>query len=96
MVLGVVLSSYKDLNDNDYILSSVQWETYGVKNLGEKRIENYQGLSGGGLWKLVERKPLLVGIAIAQDLTGYKNGDKEGMLYFHGPKSILSFLKSIS
>ncbi len=93
--LGVMLSAYEIRVNRDYIVSNIGTETFGIKNLEEKVIPNFQGLSGGGLWKIVDQKPQLVGIAIAQDLTGYKTADKEGLLYFHGPLSISEMLKSL-
>ncbi len=93
--LGVILSAYEKQDNRDYIVSNISTETFGIINLGEKIIPNFQGLSGSGLWKIVNQKPQLVGIAIAQDLTGYKTANKEGLLYFHGPESILAMLKSL-
>lgn len=93
--LGVVLAAYEKHDNRDYIVSNINTQTFGIKNLGEKVIPNFQGLSGGGLWKIVNHKPQLVGIAIAQDLTGYKTANKEGLLYFHGPESIAIMLKSL-
>lgn len=83
----------KKSDDIDYIVSNVSSETFGIKNLNEKVIANFQGLSGGGLWKLIDQKPHLVGIAIAQDLTGYESENKNGQLYFHGPQSIMAMMK---
>lgn len=93
--LGVVLAAYETHDDRDYIVSNISTETFGINNLAEKVIPNFKGLSGGGLWKIVNQKPHLVGIAIAQDLTGYKTANKEGLLYFHGPESISNMLKSL-
>ena len=93
--LAIVMTNYKKCVDSDYITSNVSIETFGIKNLREKIIPNFQGLSGGGLWKIVDQKPHLIGIAIAQDLTGYKTVNKEGQLYFHGPESILAILESL-
>lgn len=92
--LGVVMSDYKKYIESDYIVSNVSVVTFGIKNLSEKVISNFQGLSGGGLWKIINQKPHLIGIAIAQDLTGYKEEKKEGQLYFHGPLSISVMLES--
>jgi hypothetical protein len=93
--LGVVMSNYEKQVDTDYIVSHLSTETFGMKNLGEKVVSNFQGLSGGGLWKIVNHKPELVGIAIAQDLTGYKTSKKAGLLHFHGPQSISTALQSM-
>lgn len=93
--LAVVMSHYEKKIDSDYIVSKVGTEIFGIKNLGEKVIPNFQGLSGGGLWRIVNYKPQLVGIAIAQDLSGYKSINKEGLLYFHGPQSISVMLNSL-
>lgn len=94
--LGVVMSNYEKQIDSDYIVCNISTETFGIKNLGEKVIPNFQGLSGGGVWKIVNQKPQLVGIAIAQDLTGYKTANREGLLYFHGPESISAMLNSLN
>ncbi len=93
--LAVVMSNYENKIDSDYIVCNVSTETFGIKNLGEKIIPNFQGSSGGGVWKIVNQKPQLVGIAIAQDLTDYKTVNKEGLLYFHGSQSISMMLKSL-
>jgi hypothetical protein len=92
--LVVVMSNYEKQVGSDYIVSKVSTETFGIKNFGEKAISNFQGLCGGGLWKIVNQKPQLVGIAIAQDLTGFI-ANSEGLLYFHGPESISAMLKSL-
>jgi hypothetical protein len=92
--LGVTMSEYKEEIDRDYIVSVVSAETCGTQYFGEEPISSYQGLSGGGLWKIVkENEPQLVGIAIAQDLSGYdEKVSKDGLLYFIGSKGISHFL----
>ncbi len=93
--LAVTMSSYEKRNDRDYILSKISTQTFGIENLGEEIISNFQGLSGSGLWKFIDNTPQLIGIAIAQDLTGYNTQNKEGILYFHGPHSIQTMLESL-
>ena len=93
--LGLTMSNYEKIDDREYIVSKISTKTFGIENLGEKIIPNFQGLSGSGLWKFVNNAPQLVGIAIAQDLTGYNTPNKEGLLYFHGSHSIIALLDSL-
>ena len=87
-----VASSYRQLPDVDYIICPVSNHTYDMRNLRRKVIDSFQGLSGSGLWKFSNNNPILVGIAIAQDLAGYDPTLGLRNVYFHGAHSILSVL----
>ena len=89
---GEVSSTYHEFSDRDYIVCTVDTKTYEIQHLGKKPVSSFEGLSGGGLWAVIDEKPQLLGIAIAQDLEDY-TVKGEGTLYFHGPKSILAALK---
>jgi hypothetical protein len=92
---GFVASSYRQFPDADYIVCPVSNHTYDMRNLRRKAISSFQGLSGSGLWKFSNNTYTLIGIAIAQEPTGY---DSSGLrnVYFHGPHSILSMLDTFN
>lgn len=92
---GFVASSYLQLPDVDYIVCPVSNHTYEIRNLGKKTINSFEGLSGSGLWKLINECPVLIGIAIAQDLAGYNTATGFRNVYFHGPQSIVKLLSTI-
>ncbi|MBS0607311.1 MAG: hypothetical protein JSR57_10210 [Verrucomicrobia bacterium] len=92
-VLGVISSDYHEFSDCDYIVCTVDTNTYEIRELGKKRISSFRGLSGNGLWAITNGKPQLIGVAIAEDLTGYNTIGK-GTIWFHGPKSIYAALQS--
>lgn len=70
-------SSYQQFSDTDYIICPVR-----------KVISSFKGMSGSGLWKFVNGRPILIGIAFFQDERSNDSMD----VYFHGPQSILSLL----
>jgi hypothetical protein len=92
---GFVASNYRQMPDVDYIICPVSNHTYEIRNLRRKSISSFQGLSGAGLWKFTNNTPILVGIAIAQDMMGYDSSPGSGDVYFHGPQSILSVLSTL-
>jgi hypothetical protein len=87
-----VASKYEQMSDVDYIICPVSNHTYEIRNLRRKVITNFEGLSGSGLWTFVNNTPILIGIAIAQDPSGYAPTTGLRNVYFHGPHSILSAL----
>ena len=87
-----VASSYLQLPNVDYIICPVSNHTYEIRNLRRKVISSFEGLSGSGLWKFANNVPTLIGIAIAQDPTGYDLSSGLRNVYFHGSHSILSVL----
>lgn len=90
-----VASSYQQLPDVDYIICPVSNHAHNMRNLRRKAIDSFEGLSGSGLWKFANSTPILVGIAISQDLCSYDSSSGLRNVYFHGPHSILSsILKS--
>lgn len=90
-----VASNYRQFPDVDYIICPVSNHTYEIRNLRRKVIASFEGLSGSGLWKFVNNTPILVGIAISQDLAGYDSSSGLRNVYFHGPYSILSILSTL-
>ncbi len=89
-----VASNYRQLPDRDYITCPVSNHTYEIRNSRRKAITSFEGLSGSGLWKFVNDTPYLVGIAFAQDTTGYDPSSGLRNVYFHGPHSILSIIST--
>ncbi len=92
-VFGVISSSYHEFDDCDYIVCTVDTHTYEIRQLGKKPIASFEGLSGNGLWTIINGRPQLLGVAIAQDLSGYKTTGK-GTIWFHGLKSIYAALET--
>lgn len=90
---GVVSPSYHEFSDRDYIVCTVSTTSYEIQQLGRVPVSSFRGLSGGGLWAIINDEPHLLGIAIAEDLEGYTEKG-EGTLFFHGPKSIIAALKA--
>lgn len=90
-----VASSYRQLPNVDYIICPVSNHTYEIRNLRRKAISSFQGLSGSGLWKIVNNTPTLVGIAITEDPAGYAPSSGSRNVYFHGPHSIFSILSTL-
>lgn len=90
-----VASNYYQFRDADYIICPVSNHTYDMRNLRRKVIATFEGFSGSGLWKFVNNTPILVGIAIAQDPTGYDFSSGLRNIYFHGLHSILSALPTL-
>lgn len=89
---GFIASHYSQLPDVDYIVCPVSNHTYDMRNLRRKVITSFEGLSGSGLWKFVDNTPILIGIAIAQDSSGYDPSSRIRNVYFHGPHSIHSII----
>jgi len=87
-----VASDYLQLPDVDYIVCPVSNQTYQIRNSRRKVISSFEGLSGSGLWKFAKGNPLLAGIAIAQEPSGYNPLSGFRNVYFHGFQSILSAL----
>lgn len=92
---GFVASKYEQLRDVDYIICPVSNHTYEMRNLRRKVITSFQGLSGSGLWKFINNTPFLMGVAIAQDITGYNHLSGIRNVYCHGHHSILSALSKL-
>ncbi len=92
---GFVASSYRQLPDVDYIVCPVSNHASDMRNLRRKVIASFEGLSGSGLWKFANNIPVLVGMAIAQEPGGYDPSSGFRTVYFHGPHSILSVIKTL-
>ncbi len=92
---GFVALSYQQFPNVDYIICPVSNHTYEIRNLRRKATTSFEGLSGSGLWKFANDSPILVGIAIAQDPSGYHPSSGLRNVYFHGPYSILSALSTL-
>ncbi len=91
--LGVIASPSIIDEDLDYAICHLSTDTFETRSLGKELITDFRGLSGGGLWIIKNDKPLLLGIAIAQDLDNFRK-QQDGLLYFHGPNSIFSVLRA--
>jgi hypothetical protein len=87
------LPPYSYDNGVDYIVCPIKNDTHAIASLGMNKIYNVDGLSGGGLWKIIKAadsiRVKLAGITIAQRI---QNG--AGDIIFHGQKSINSFLSN--
>jgi hypothetical protein len=89
-----VAKEYMRLVNSDYIICPVSNHTYEMRNLRRMVIASFAGLSGAGLWKFNNDTPQLVGVAIAQDPSGYNTSGHRNV-YFHGPQSILSAFSTL-
>lgn len=85
----------KEFKETDYIICYASNNTFGIRNLKEKYVPTFKGLSGGGLWQYVDDNVFLTGIAFAEDTEGYDKKTGLRSIFFHGTKSIINALQKI-